>query len=519
MKKTVMVGLDAGNWNSLMPFIKAGELPFFKKIIEKGVHGINKTSVPCLTLPAIPSFATGKSPSKHGIFGFTKQDGSLTDYNDFRKHNIFWDIIGKEGYRSFIAYLRGAYPPKIENGVIVSDGLSTPTQKFDFVYPMKYQDFFKKFVNFDHEEGEVFLEWLDDLFYGKINSLNEFMKKEEFDFYLFYFGETDNIQHFYYDNKKELLKFYKKLDKELEKLLSKFKDSNIIFFSDHGHDKFPEKTFYLNSWLHSKGYLKLRFNLIGNYLFRNNFFKKKILKSRIIKKIYHGLTINKNKSDQNNTLDKDIVLQNKSKNHSYYDLDNSKAFLSQVWGVSLNKENVNDYDEFRNKLIKDMLDLLDKDGEKIFREVHKKEEVYGEGKYLSQIPDIIFLLNPNYFVDFGISKNLTEPFYNKSDRRGDHLYSRDGMFIAYGPDIKKGEEINTEIYDFAPTILHMYDIPIPDDMNGRVIKNIFNEDSGLAKKKVKYQKSKNEIVFSEKKKISSKDEVQIKEKLKKLGYL
>ena len=54
----------------------------------------------------------------------------------------------------------------------------------------------------------------------------------------------------------------------------------------------------------------------------------------------------------------------------------------------------------------------------------------------------------------------------------------DGIFIAYGPDIKEGFETNdVEIYAITPTILHLYNVPIPKDIDGRVLKEIFKANN------------------------------------------
>ena len=45
------------------------------------------------------------------------------------------------------------------------------------------------------------------------------------------------------------------------------------------------------------------------------------------------------------------------------------------------------------------------------------------------------------------------------------------MFIARGPGIAHGKTLraNARIIDLAPTILHLMDVPVPDDMDGRVL--------------------------------------------------
>ncbi len=59
--------------------------------------------------------------------------------------------------------------------------------------------------------------------------------------------------------------------------------------------------------------------------------------------------------------------------------------------------------------------------------------------------------------------------------------------FAYGHRIKKGYKIKeAKIYDIAPTILHIFGLPIPNDMDGRVPTEIFEPDSEFAKRKPKY---------------------------------
>jgi hypothetical protein len=63
-----------------------------------------------------------------------------------------------------------------------------------------------------------------------------------------------------------------------------------------------------------------------------------------------------------------------------------------------------------------------------------------------------------------------------------------GVFLACGPDIKNCGKIgDVKIYDLAPTILHLFNVPVPREMDGRVLKEIFREDSEPAKRQVLYQ--------------------------------
>lgn len=53
-----------------------------------------------------------------------------------------------------------------------------------------------------------------------------------------------------------------------------------------------------------------------------------------------------------------------------------------------------------------------------------------------------------------------------------------GLFIALGPGIKRNVRImglGMSVYDLAPTILHIYGLPAPSPMKGRILTEIFDE--------------------------------------------
>ena len=52
-----------------------------------------------------------------------------------------------------------------------------------------------------------------------------------------------------------------------------------------------------------------------------------------------------------------------------------------------------------------------------------------------------------------------------------------GIFVAYGPDIKEEYTLNRDIrtWDIAPTILRLLGLPIPRFMDGNIIESIFRE--------------------------------------------
>lgn len=115
--------------------------------------------------------------------------------------------------------------------------------------------------------------------------------------------------------------------------------------------------------------------------------------------------------------------------------------------------------------------IEDKNNEQ--RQVYKYYEVIDcyIGEFLSVADE-----NTTFFVtsDHGI-QNLTIAKYLYAVPHPP-AHSEKGIFIATGKGIKKNFKIvNESIMDLTPTLLYMYDQPIADDFDGKILLNIFDE--------------------------------------------
>ncbi len=118
------------------------------------------------------------------------------------------------------------------------------------------------------------------------------------------------------------------------------------------------------------------------------------------------------------------------------------------------------YDEIATTL----RELRDPDsGVPIIKGVWPKREVYSGGT-LARAPDIIFEVQPGYFVN----PNLWYPRITSSGSQIDCRHGRNGIYAAVPEgnvvDVRTGE---VSIEDIAPTILACYGLPIPRWMDGR----------------------------------------------------
>jgi arylsulfatase A-like enzyme len=133
---------------------------------------------------------------------------------------------------------------------------------------------------------------------------------------------------------------------------------------------------------------------------------------------------------------------------------------------------------------------------------------------MDNAPDLTVTLRDHGFV----STRRTNTVYAKRAKpMGTH--HPDGIFIARGPGIKHNQSIDRlSILDVCPTALYAMDLPVPDDLQGRVVKEIYTREH-LAEHPVtwgtKTMLGQASVLPSE----VPEEDVEVLEKMKALGYL
>ena len=495
--KVLVIGLDGATWNVIKLWINSGKLPTFRMLMENGTWGYLESTIPPLTIPAWSSIATGLNPKKLGFSTFMIKKGyKFYPFSFFfkKKRNI-WDFLSFKNKKVCVVNVPSITSPYPINGYIVPGWLYIG--RFSTYPPNLYKEL-NHVCNGYQTIADVILKnegviKLDDKKYirksyelleKQFRCFKYLIKNKEWDFAFFVFTEPDTTQHRFWHKKEIILNTYKKLDSYLEELLSLIDKDTILFIvSDHGFGG-VEYLFNINEWLIKEGYLKLKKYYKKIYL---HFLLRFIEKTRLFsltKKIIDILPLSIFK------LIRKHILPTKFEELDI-DWKNTKAFAYGNFGcIWLNVKgrepngtvDYQKYDEIREEIIRKLKNLK-LNGKRLNIQVFKKEEIYPEATKNDNLPDLIILPTDN-----GIQSTSTSVGYGNIFMKwyqGEHrLY---GIFIAYGSQIKKGYEIkNIKIYDIAPTILHIFGLPIPNDMDGRVLMEIFEPDSEFAKRKPKY---------------------------------
>ena len=479
--KVLVIGLDGSTLDLIKPWAQEGKLPTFKKLMREGSYGNLESTIPTITIPAWNCLATGKNPGKIGCFSFVQKAYGSYDFRIYsslaKKARKVWDILSDYGYEVFVLNAPNVLNAYEINGLMVAGCLCTSEERL--TYPRNLRD---ELSNLDYE-GDIsdpsILATLKDSEHSRKHKeitekhckvLFQFME-QTWDFGFFVFTELDRIQHRFWDQESTLLSHYQNIDGKLKNLLGRLEGendgTNIMIVSDHGFGP-NKRSFLINEWLMRMGLLEVRriptLDFIKSLvsIMRKPFLLRMSSASRLplLKQLYRSLTLHTGKTP--------------------IQWEKTKAFSYGTWGtIYINLEGREPQgivkEEEYEKLRSEIIDGLRKMSVKAYR----REELY-QGRYLELAPDII--IKTDDYVNFisakvGYGREFLEEY------GGAHRVN--GTFIAYGPDIKKNLEIDAKIYDVAPTILHMFGIPIPKDMDGRVLKEIFKGE--LTMREIKYQ--------------------------------
>ncbi|MFX0206751.1 MAG: alkaline phosphatase family protein [Candidatus Hodarchaeota archaeon] len=544
--KVMIISLDSATFDLIEPWVKEGKLPTFKKLMEEGTYGDLTSTLPPYTCPAWPSFMTGKNPGKCGVFDFIMyQRGIISIVNsrliDGKK---IWNILSEYYRKVGVVNVPVTYPPEKVNGFMIT-GILSPDGA-TITYPPNLLH------GLDSKLGEYRVaprvayrngsehDYIEDVY--ELADIREkyglyLMDRYDWDFFMLHFHVIDEIQHFFWkfidpthpeytqsgakDFGNVISEIYQKMDTAISRLSGKLDDdTTLIIISDHGHGPL-HKVVNLNNFLMKNGFMFLKNDVLTRMkygLFKAGVTPKNAF--RLLSNIRLGnIMVKFSKQTINRALDKFL---------SFTDVDwsRTKAYSIGYFGqVHINLkgrephgivEPGKEYEEVRNQIIKELYELEDPEtNEKIVDEVIKKEDVY-TGKYLIEAPDLLVKMMNMKYLSYHLLAEDTSIVTSaiQSEVSGSHRLN--GIFIARGPSIKRGWKINNaELIDVAPTILHLFGLPVPDDMDGKVLTDIF-EPSFMELNPIRYEKTRTQ--YGDRYEIPDEETEVVKERLRSLGY-
>lgn len=542
MRKVHVVGFDGASWRFIRPLVERGEMPNFQRLMEHGSYGDLLSTVPFQSAAAWVTFMTGKNSGKHGVYMFQDYDAQSYSYvgrtansRYFSGQTVF-DVVGRLGGTVAAVRVPMTYPAWPVQGIMVS-GFPTPGDTADSFYPETLQAQLGSVAQPDppdfrllsvEEQAQTLESHMD-----RMSEMVLHLMDADHDLFMVVHRVPDPVHHFfikYVDDKTPAYnpdeakrwgdlvnRFYRRMDVTLGETLDRLDATDTIFvISDHGGAITPPRQLNLNVWLASQGLLtpkeRAKSPMERAYALGQKFLParaRSLLRRRApkgvqgeLRQLWQGL--------------------------QEIDFARTKAYHfpmknPPLAGIVINLRgklpqgtvDPEDYDDLRSQIMREVSHLRDpRTGEPIVKSVHTREELY-DGPYVERAPDIIVWCHDMYKEGPLAQGPLVGqvPFDELVQVPGSH--DEWGILLARGPGIAAGKEIDgARLIDLPPTILHAMELPVPSDMDGRVLTQLFDGE-GREVERVDLELARQSTQDF----LSDEEEQQIKEKLKGWGYL
>lgn len=519
--KLLVLGLDGANWQLIEPWLESGILPNVEYVRTHGCYAVQKSQLPPVTFPNWRCYSTGKNPGKLGVFWFEVFDRKTrmlrSPTSESFKGAQIWDYLNAQGIKTGVINMPTTYPPKKIDGFLIAGGpLCKDT---GYTYPASLE---KELTDrYDYRKGlqnpidpsslsnpsvDEALELIDMRFRVAMDLWRENQDMDFLHLTIFYINVLQH--HFYRDE--PVLKGWKIIDRYLGEFLEK--DITVFLVSDHGCDKVDD-VFYVNTWLQEQGYLKIQKPVFGEVMKTLRIDKKKL------KKFISKAGLKKLKQVVPSAIKKQIPTEKDiygyKQKHELIDWNGTKAFASAQGIIYVNaKRGTAEYECIREEIKAGLETLRVPQSQKVVAaNIYNGEDVY-TAEDSGTLPDIVFEQGRGIHTNGDIGSKVV--FDVPKKWKAENI--QDGIFAAVGPDIKANFNKGTSsITDVAPTILHLMGIPVPEDMDGHVMTDIFQEGAAFAQKEIKYQKPL--AAESETDGERQMDEEIVRQQLRQLGYV
>lgn len=492
--KVLIIGLDGATFDVLDPMMAAGRMPHLQRFLTEGVRGILNSTRPPITPAAWTTFMTGKGPGRHGIVDFEKYEvatHTLTFNSTYEiREKTIWELLSEKGLRVGAINVPMTYPPRPVNGFMIS-GFETPSIKAQFTWPADLkEEIFRAVPNYSYrtnwrrsavngdqtlaenleyicnsfDQGELLTRYCGD--------------KYGWDVLMVVYKLVDNLQHKawkYLDPRfkgrfpkqaEMAAQCFNRLDDALGRLFA-YADANgatVLIMSDHGHGSLDGKA-QPNLLLREWGYLSLRspWERIGQ---RAGHWVHRLTKGKATRFEQGSRGIERDLAvDWSRT--KACVMHAGIYGFLYVNLAGRGPL-----GIVPESE----YEPLRDELIRKFSEATTRDPDgnvvKIFPEVYRAEELYGCSRDENpDLPDLLLAPEPGLAVVRKI-RGWGPVRWMPLDRlEGTHRV--EGVLGMRGPLVQAGRQVDAHIVDLTPTVLAALGMPVPVDMEGRVLEELF----------------------------------------------
>lgn len=487
-KKIIFIGIDSGDKDLLLQWVKEGDLPNLASIIKNSTQGTIKNPTGLYVGALWPSFYTGLSPANHGRYCYQQMMPGTYDVVDINSTQVsgtpLWCHLSEANKRVAVIDVPKSPPPKSLNGIHISDW-GTHDPEFEFqTYPHELKkeiienfgaDNVKNCNAYRTKQSEYlsFQNSLKERIHRRAKLTNYILGKEDWDCLFTVFSESHCIghqcwhlhdkSHIRHDSKiasaigDPIKLIYIEIDRAIGSILKNInlKNSRVIILASHGIQSHYDATFLLDDMLKA---------LEG----RSNYphFKTTLKKTRIgkIRKISPRLA---------NSLKKFITSKYYSSCKAFAVPNNDVygAIRFNIVGREPNGK-LNEGEEFEkycDMLIRNLMRFVNtKTDQPIIKHVFKTRDLYKTGKNIDALPDLLIEWDRSSPISevYSPKTGIVKGKYTKC-RTGDHKET--GMLFITGSGVSYGHfNKQASIEDISPTISEWLGVESPS-VDGQVL--------------------------------------------------
>jgi predicted AlkP superfamily phosphohydrolase/phosphomutase len=550
--RTLLLGIDGATFDVIEPLVATGRMPALAALMARGVRARLRSTVPPVSAPAWVTFLTGNHPGRHGVFNFQNLDGrrysgfseTLVNSSYFRGTTLL-DHVGRATELRTLAYrVPMTYPAwEVPRGVVVS-GPPVPDRRRAYAAPASAETEIGPASLLSHDELEAAKRARD---VAQIDACNRF----ELDLLerttarhldagtelvIAFTGIPDGLHHAFWafhdptspvhepaaaqELRDIVARWYAEIDAVVGRLVARCDASTaVIVLSDHGGGPAPSRHLNLNAFLRGVGHLVVAGAgraRVATGLRRAADQARERLPARMWLKRHLPERVQQRLRGLRNAT-------------GAIAWESTRAYAIPIFypitGVWLNvvgrqpKGTVAPgaaYEALRDALLVEIAALRDPaTNAPLVAGVWRREDVW-RGPHVADAPDLVVETAPGVHGGFDLDRLLTDvPPATLRAISGSH--TAEGIFVAAGGPFRNGVELDApSLADVLPTAVHLLGVPLPDDLDGRVIAQAL-DPAWVAAHPVRYAERSGDA--ADRVALSNDDEGEMRKFLQGLGYV
>jgi predicted AlkP superfamily phosphohydrolase/phosphomutase len=508
--RVLVIGLAEATLDLILPWVDAGILPTFQRLMEEGVYGVLKSRVPFITPQMWGTLLTGTPAGRHGVLDFWQrgENGRFRETNGSDlKQTPIWDMLSGRGISSGIVNLPFTYPPRRIKGYMISGedapgahrSIAEPPDLFDEVVA-KFGRYRLKDIFPGGREKSDYLTLVEKDVVKQTDVLEFLVEQRRTDFFVTFYSATAICQHYFWsdmdsddkDNPYQpvIETAYRALDASIGRLIrAAGPDAQIYVISECGAGPLQSGV-DINAWLAREGFLTYRSN-------RRMTESKKVMEQSMratvasVRKQLQGVLLKRLPRSMyyltNRHLRRIKAMIQSYVVNSGIDWTQTRAFSRGKEGnifVNLKGRDPNgivephEYEGLCTAIAEKLYALVDPaTGIPVVDKVCHSDELY-QGPMQKIAPDITVVWRNGLYCPHEGKRDDTSVFverwreYMNWPTTGGHRL--EGILFAKGPGIRRGHRIDgASLPDLVPTWLRALEQPVPAHLEGRVIPGLF----------------------------------------------